>query len=140
MRKEIIIASISAALMFGSIELYQYGEMRMHKTMRDATMVDTGARHSSSKGNYSYNVYGYFIDKQTGLHFTDSIGDSLYRQFERDGNKAIAVKWQYDIDKVEQTSRGIFAKLFSFIGAIGSCFGFGIAAHSYFIRRTKDSK
>jgi len=139
MKKEIIIAAVSVAIAYGSCLLSDYGDMRNHKTMRDAKMVDTGAQHSSSKGNHSYNVYGYFIDKQTGLHFTDSIGDSLYRQFERDGNKAIDVRWKYSIDKVEQTSIGIFANLFAIIGFAGAFFGVSFSAYSLLANRSRKS-
>lgn len=140
MRKEITILVASVALAYGSAMLSKYGDMRNHKTMRDARMVDTGAQHSSSKGNHTYNVYGYFIDKQTGLHFTDSIGDSLYRQFERDGNKAIDVRWKYSIDKVEQTSIGIFAQLFAIFGFAGSFFGICFSAYSLVVNRKRKSQ
>lgn len=88
---------------------YDYGKIRTQKETRYATMIDTYATHSSHKGNHSYNVRGLFRDKLTGDVFGDSINDSLYRQFERDGNKPIEVSWPYDIDKMEQTSIGIFA-------------------------------
>lgn len=94
---------------------YDYGKMRTHKETRYATMIDTYATHSNHKGSHSYNVRGLFRDKITGNVFGDSINDSLYRQFERDGNKPIEVSWPYDIDKVEQTSIGIFALLLSWL-------------------------
>jgi hypothetical protein len=106
---------------------YNYGEMRTHKETRYATMIDTYATHSSHKGNHSYNVRGLFRDKLTGKVFGDSINDSLYRQFERDGNKPIEVSWPYDIDKMEQTSIGIFAiilgELMWFFSALLIIFG-----------------
>ena len=94
---------------------YDYAKMRTHKETRYATMIDTYATHSSHKGSHSYNVRGLFRDKLTGNVFGDSINDSLYRQFEHDGNKPVEVSWPYDIDKMEQTSIGVFAILLSWI-------------------------
>lgn len=106
---------------------YDYGQMRTHKETRYATMIDTSATYSNYKGNHSYNVRGLFRDKLTGNVFGDSINDSLYRQFERDGNRPIEVSWPYDIDKMEQTSIGIFAiilgQLMWFFAALLVIFG-----------------
>lgn len=109
---------------------YDYGQMRTHKETRYATMIDTYATHSSHKGNHTYNVRGLFRDKLTGKVFGDSINDSLYRQFERDGNRPIEVSWPYDIDQMEQTSIGIFAiilgQLMWFFSALLVIFGAGL--------------
>jgi hypothetical protein len=94
------------------------GQHRNEKVMRYARMIDTEAQHTQHKSSHYYNTYGYFIDRETGLHFSDSIGDSLYRQFERDGNKPIEVLWPYSIDKREHTSIGFFYGLFGVIGLL----------------------
>lgn len=108
------LAFIIASLLLGlSYFPYDYGKMRTHKETRYALMIDTSATYSNYKGNRSYNTQGLFRDKLTGNVFGDSINDSLYRQFERNGNKPIEVSWPYDLDKMEQTSVGIFALLLS---------------------------
>lgn len=117
---------------------YNYGEMRTHKEVRYATMIDTSADRGSIRGMSYYNTYGIFRDKVTGKIFGDSINDSLYRQFEHNGNKPIEVSWPYDLDKMEQTSIGIFAILFSYImwvaGAIHIIFGVA----SYLFKEEKE--
>lgn len=109
---------------------HNYGEMRTHKEIRYATMIDTSAERGSIRGMSYYNTYGIFRDKLTGKVFGDSINDSLYRQFERDGNKQIEVSWPYDIDKMEQTSIGIFAiilgELMWLFSALLIIFGVGL--------------
>lgn len=102
---------LSFVLASGGWFMYDWGEMRDHKETRYATMIDTEATHSTIKGINYWNTRGIFRDKLTGKVFGDSIGDSLYRQFLRDGNKPIEVSWPYSIDKVEQTSIGIFAMM-----------------------------
>lgn len=126
-----------ALLGWGSVELYKVGQQREEKVMRSARMIDTNAQHSQVKAQHYYNTYGYFVDKETGLKFSDSIGDSLYRQFEREGNKPIEVLWPYSIDKREQTSIGFFYKL---IGGLGLVITFivgcwMVGGEIYFIRK-----
>lgn len=106
---------LSFVLVVGGWFMYDWGQMRDHKETRYATMIDTEATHSTHKGMHYWNTRGIFRDKLTGKVFGDSIGDSLYRQFLRDGNKPIEVSWPYSIDKVEQTSIGIFAMMGAWI-------------------------
>lgn len=113
----------SLALAYGNVKLNQYADYRTDRVLRYAKMVDTSAEHSQVKGNHYYNTYGTFIDKETGLRFTDSIGDSLYRQFAEGGNKPIEVSWPYSIDKRERTGIGTFYGLFVFFGWVIFVFG-----------------
>lgn len=129
MKRLLIVASVVACL-WGSWCMLQEGIHREEKVMRNARMIDTSAQHSQSKGQHYYNTYGYFVDQETGLRFGDSINDSLYRQFERDGNKPIEVSWKYSIDRREQTSVGTFYTLFGSLGIIVALVVLGyIAAH-----------
>lgn len=103
----VVFALCSAAGCAASL-LYKEGQRRNENVLRYARMIDTSADHYRHKGNEYFNTYGYFVDRETGLHFTDDINDSLYRQFERGGNKGIEVSWHYSVDKREQTSIGFF--------------------------------
>lgn len=106
---------LSVVLAVSGWFMYDWGKMRDHKELRYATMIDTEATHSTIKGIQYWNTRGIFRDKLTGKVFGDNIGDSLYRQFLRDGNKPIEVSWPYSVDKVEQTSIGIFAMMCAWI-------------------------
>jgi 4-amino-4-deoxy-L-arabinose transferase-like glycosyltransferase len=131
MKRLLIVASVVVCLC-GSWSMLQEGVRRDEKVMRNARMIDTSAQHTQSKGNHYYNTYGYFVDQETGLRFSDSINDSLYRQFERDGNKPIEVSWKYSIDKREQTSVALFYTLFGSLGIIvASVVLIYIAAHEF---------
>jgi len=99
--------------------VWNWAGIRNHEEMRDAVMIDTRSDMSSHKGTKHFNTVGIFRDKLTGKVFGDSINDSLYRQFERDG-KPIECRWPYSIDKVEQTSIGFFALLLAFFLWIGT--------------------
>jgi len=116
-RKLSAIATLCLVVILGigyaAAMLYKEGQRRDENVMRYARMIDTSAEHRKYKGTEYFNTYGYFVDRETGLHFTDDIGDSLYRQFARDGNKAIEVSWRYSVDKREQTSLGIFYIIFA---------------------------
>jgi hypothetical protein len=103
---------------WGCVALYQQGQYRDEKVMRSARMIDTNAIHTQHKSNHYYNTNGYFVDHETGLRFSDRIGDGLYRQFERGGNKPIEVTWPYSIDQREQSSWGVMFKLFGIIGLL----------------------
>lgn len=103
-------------LSYGNVKLGQLGDYRTEKVMRYARMIDTGATHSQVKVYHHYNTYGVFVDRETGKRFTDHIGDSLYRQFERGGNKPIEVSWPYSIDMREQTSIGVVYDLCNIFG------------------------
>lgn len=74
--------------------------------MREATMIDTHSTVYHSRSITTVEAFGLFVDKETGLKFYDNIGDSLYRQFERDGNKPIEVKWRYTDAKRGGESKG----------------------------------
>lgn len=114
--KGVITCFIMAlALSVIGYQMYEWGKMRDHKELRYAVMIDTSATHSSHKGMHYWNTRGIFRDKLTGKVFGDSINDSLYRQFLRDGGKPIEVSWPYSIDKIEQTSIGIFAMMGAWI-------------------------
>jgi nitrogen fixation-related uncharacterized protein len=109
---KIILLSLTLSLI--GLWVFDWAQYRNREEMREALMIDTRADMSSHKGNKSYNTVGIFRDKLTGKVFGDSINDSLYRQFEKDG-KPIECKWPYSIDKVEQTSIGVFALIGSFL-------------------------
>jgi len=99
--------------------VWNWAGIRNHEEMRDAVMIDTRSDMSSHKGTKHFNTVGIFRDKLTGKVFGDSINDSLYRQFERDG-KPIECRWPYSIDKVEQTSIGFFALMLAFFLWVGT--------------------
>lgn len=128
-KKSILIFSTLLVLcvlgVWGSYELRQFGEYRSHKETRHARMIDVFDRHSHVKGQDYYHTYGYFVDRETGKHFTDIISEITFKQFKRDGNKAIETSWPYSIDKIEQTSIGQFASVGGFLGLI-FCMFFGI--------------
>lgn len=128
-KKSIIIFSTLLVLcvlgMWGSYEMRQFGEYRSHKETRHARMIDVFDRHGHVKGHDYYHTYGYFVDRETGKHFNDSITEITFNQFKRDGNKGIETSWPYSIDKIEQTSIGDFALMGSFLGFF-FCMFFGI--------------
>lgn len=112
------------ACIYGFYRLHDYGEYRTHKETRHARMIDVFDRHSHSKGHDYYYTYGYFVDRESGNHFTDQITEITFKSFKNNGNKGIETSWPYSIDKTEQTSKGDFALIFGFIGIIFfTCFG-----------------
>ena len=128
LKKSIFLFSIlflaSIAFIYGSYRLHDYGEYRTHKETRHARMIDVFDRHSHSKGHEYYYTYGYFVDRESGNHFTDQITEITFKSFKNNGNKGIETSWPYSIDKTEQTSKGDFAFIFGFIGIIFfTCFG-----------------
>lgn len=114
----IVMFSVLVGLAFANFKMMQIGKGRSENVTRYALMIDTSAEHGQVKGHHYYNTYGYFVDRETGLRFTDSINDSLYRQFEKGGNVGIEVSWAYSVDKREQTSKGTLYTVLSFIGWI----------------------
>ena len=109
---KIILLSLTLSLI--GLWVFDWAQYRNREEMREALMIDTRSDMSSHKGNKSYNTVGIFRDKQTGNIFGDSINDSLYRQFAKDG-KPIECEWPYSIDKMEQTSIGVFAAILAFL-------------------------
>lgn len=101
--------------MFGSYFLYDHGKQRTHKETRHARMIDVFDKQSHYKGHDYYYTYGYFVDRDTGNHFTDDITEITFNSFKRNGNKGIETSWPYSIDKMEQTSKGEFSVIFGFI-------------------------
>lgn len=124
-----VIKILSIVILFSlGCWLWNWAGVRNQVEMRDAVMIDTRSDVSSHKGNKSYNTVGIFRDKLTGKVFGDSINDSLYRQFERDG-KPIECRCPYSIDKVEQSSIGFFALILAFYLWLGAG---GLAVYTYF--------
>ena len=110
-----ILMVLSIVVAFTAYLFYDWGAMRNHKEVRYATMIDTYSNAGHTKSGYYYNTNGLFRDKLTGKVFGDSINDSLYRQFEKGGNKGIEVSWPYSIDKYEQTSIGFFSMMLAWL-------------------------
>lgn len=135
-----VIGAVAASVFYSGWVLSMRGIERTEGVMRYARMIDTEANHSVSKGHHTYNTRGYFVDRETGLRFGDSIGDSLYRQFAEGGNQGIEVSWHYSIDKREQTSKGTFYILFgslmcAFAILTFSFFTFAVAYDFYRYRK-----
>lgn len=121
----LIIFAICVIGIFGSAKLHSYGEYRTHKETRHARMIDVFDQYSESKGHKYYYTYGYFVDRETGNHFTDYITEITFKQFKKDGNKGIETSWPYSIDKTENTSKGSFSLLMAFLGFFSfTCLGF----------------
>lgn len=106
---------VCLACMYGSYRLHAYGEYRTHKETRHARMIDVFDRHSHVKGHDYYYTYGYFVDRDSGNHFTDGITEITFKSFKNNGNKGVETSWPYSIDKMEQTSKGQFSLIFGFI-------------------------
>lgn len=128
LKKSIIVFAIlfiaCLALMYGSYRLHDYGEYRTQKETRHARMIDVFDRHSHYKGSDYYYTYGYFVDRESGNHFTDDITEITFNSFKNNGNKGIETSWPYSIDKTEQTSKGEFALTLGFLGMVFfTCFG-----------------
>lgn len=105
-----IYISFSLFLTISAFIPWNWGAQRDHKETRYASMIDTFSNAGHAKSGYYFNTNGLFRDEITGKVFSDSINDSLYRQFERDGNQPIRVSWPYSLDKMEGTSIGFFAR------------------------------
>lgn len=119
-RRAGMVTAALMALLLAGLASYQYGSERSEKVVRYARMIDTSHSVGVTKhGSHYSNIRGYFVDKETGLRFGDSIGDSLYRQFEKGGNQPIEVSWPYSVDDREQTSIGFFMMLF---GILAVCY------------------
>lgn len=128
LKKNIIIFSVlfiaCLVAIYCSYRLHAYGEYRTHKETRHARMIDVFDRHSHVKGHDYYYTYGYFVDRESGNHFTDGITEITFKSFKNNGNKGIETSWPYSIDKIEQTSKGDFALIFGFLGmTFFTCFG-----------------
>lgn len=131
MRRALLISVVLTC--FAAWSFY-WADIRNHEEMRDAVMIDTRSDSSTSKGHTSYNTVGIFRDKLTGKVFGSSINDSLYRSFERGNNAPIDCRWAYSIDKVEQTSIGVFAFLWA---VVLSLFAVALPVMAYFDQRSR---
>lgn len=133
----IVIASLILLFLMG-LTSYNSGSERNEKVVRYARMIDTSYSVGVTKhGSHYSNIRGYFVDKETGLRFGDSIGDSLYRQFEKGGNQPIEVSWPYSVDDREQTSIGFFMMLF---GILAVCYSSAMLIRTVYMQIFKGVK
>lgn len=87
--------------------------IRQAKSVRDVTLYDTSTESYQNKSNVNINTKGYFVDKTTGLKFSTTIQDKLYREFEEGKNKPIELQKELSLDVIESTRTG---KLFTILG------------------------
>ena len=128
-----LVLNISMAGLFSLA--YNHSIYYTKKEMRHATMIDTSASH----GKHSYHTRGLFRDKETGAIFGDSIGDRLYRDFEKGGNQPIEVSWKYSREKRDQHSYGAFG----FLACLTIVIGYGFlwwAGIEQFLKYRKANK
>lgn len=89
--------------------------IRQATSVRDVTLYDTSTVSYQNKSNVNINTKGYFVDKTTGLKFSTSIQDKLYREFEEGKNKPIELQKEFSLDAIESASTG---KLLTLLGAV----------------------